>query len=175
MYHILRRSLIRRYRDVVNDGDAEERFDVGIVGLGLEGVPEEDDEVDETFGDLGAYLLVAAERAGEVALYVQTGGVRHQFGGGARAAEFEFGQRGLVGQRPLDHLVFFVVMRYKRHSELFLHIFCLLIGCFTLSTVCFGVQRLLFLSYHNNAYCRRRAHRDNGQHNGKRQVSFLPA
>jgi hypothetical protein len=31
-----------------------------VVWLGFEGVPEEDDEVDATFGDRGSDLLVAA-------------------------------------------------------------------------------------------------------------------
>ena len=48
-----------------DDRDAEQRFDVDVMGLGLELVPEEDDEVDAPFGDTRADLLVAAERSAQ--------------------------------------------------------------------------------------------------------------
>jgi len=52
-------------RDVADDGKSKERFDVDVVWLGLKRIPEEDDEVDPSFGDCGADLLVAAEGAAE--------------------------------------------------------------------------------------------------------------
>ena len=39
-----------------------ERFNIRIMGLGLKGIPEEDQEVDLVADDLGADLLVAAKR-----------------------------------------------------------------------------------------------------------------
>jgi hypothetical protein len=59
--HKVRGRAVARDRHVVDDCDPEERLDIDIVGVRLERVPEEDDEVDPTFGDRGTDLLVAAE------------------------------------------------------------------------------------------------------------------
>ena len=53
---------VARDRDVPDDGDPEQCPDVRVVGLRLERVPEEDEEVDVARGDHRAELLVAAER-----------------------------------------------------------------------------------------------------------------
>ena len=60
MYHIIGSGFVGGDGDVVDHRDPEQRFDVGVVGLGLERIPEKDDEVDLPFRDLGADLLVAA-------------------------------------------------------------------------------------------------------------------
>ena len=52
------------HRDVPDGGDPQQCLDVGVVRLRLERVPEEDQQVDAALGDLGADLLVAADRAG---------------------------------------------------------------------------------------------------------------
>lgn len=52
--------------NVIDLRDAQKCLHVGIMGLRGEGVGEEDDDVDMSFGHLGAYLLIAAERTAEV-------------------------------------------------------------------------------------------------------------
>ncbi len=51
-------------RHVVDVTHPEERGDVGFVGLGGQGVTEEDDAVDGLVGDLAGDLDVATERPG---------------------------------------------------------------------------------------------------------------
>lgn len=53
-------GLIHGDRDIPEDGDTQECFDVRIVRLGGEGIPEEDEEVEALLGDLCADLEIAA-------------------------------------------------------------------------------------------------------------------
>jgi len=46
--------------DVPEDREAEQGLDIGVVGLGGEGVPEEKEEVEFRFGDHGPNLGIAA-------------------------------------------------------------------------------------------------------------------
>ena len=74
---------VARDRRVVDDGDPQQRLHVDVVRVRLERVPEEDHEVDAPFGDRGADLLVAAERAAEEAVHLQAELVGEQRAGGA--------------------------------------------------------------------------------------------
>src|SRR5262245_7622383 len=56
------RGAIAGDRDVIDDGQAQQRLDVDVVWMRGEGIPEEDDEVDSPVGDGGADLLIAAQR-----------------------------------------------------------------------------------------------------------------
>jgi hypothetical protein len=56
---------VARDGDVVDDRDAKKGFDVHVVGVRLERVPEEHDRIDSSLGNRGADLLVSAERAAE--------------------------------------------------------------------------------------------------------------
>ena len=67
--HEIRRCLIVCDRDVVDLGDPKKRLHVRIVGLGGQGVGEENNEVDATLHDLRADLLVTAERTAVIAFY----------------------------------------------------------------------------------------------------------
>ena len=58
----VRRGAVAGDGSVVDDGNAQQRLDVDVVGLGLERVPEEDDEVDALFDNACADLLIAPER-----------------------------------------------------------------------------------------------------------------
>src|SRR5450631_908864 len=58
--------------DVPHGSDTQQRFNVWVVRLRLQRVPKEDEQIDLTFGDLGADLLVAAHRAREKAVHMQT-------------------------------------------------------------------------------------------------------
>lgn len=110
--------------NVIDNGDAQECLDVGIVRLGLQGIPEKDDDVDLPFGDLCADLLIAAERARKIAFDLQPRRFGNEFCRRARAAKVELGKRFLIGDRPLNDLVFLVVVRDERDG-LFLQNFFL--------------------------------------------------
>ena len=58
--HKVRRGLVVGDGDVVDLGDAQQRLYIRVVGLGGEGIGEEDHKVDPSFYDLGADLLVTA-------------------------------------------------------------------------------------------------------------------
>jgi len=49
----------------VDDGNPQQRLDVDVVRLRLERIPEEDHEIDPSFHDARADLLVAAERTAQ--------------------------------------------------------------------------------------------------------------
>ena len=62
-------------------GDPEQGLDV--VWMGLEWVPEEDDQVDSVLRDRGAHLLVTAERSAEITMHGQTEVIADQCARGA--------------------------------------------------------------------------------------------
>ena len=66
--HEICRCLIICDRDVVDLGDTKKRLHVRIVGLGSQGIGEENNEVDAPLHDLRADLLVTAERTAVIAL-----------------------------------------------------------------------------------------------------------
>lgn len=96
--------------DVVDGDDPHEGLHVRIVGLGLKGVPEEDDFLDALVGDLGSDLKVPAQRAGEVLLHLEPGGVLNHLGGMPGSAEEVMGKLFFVLHGPSDHFGFLVVM-----------------------------------------------------------------
>lgn len=124
MDDIISGSLVGGNGNVIDNGDAQECLDVGIVRLGLQGIPEEDDNVDLPFGDFCADLLIAAERARKIAFDLQPRRFGNEFCRRARAAKVELGKRFLIGDRPLNDLVFLVVVRDERDG-LFLQNFFL--------------------------------------------------
>lgn len=58
--HEIGGGFVDGHRDVVDLGDSHQGFYVWVVGLGGQGVGEEDDEIDDAFHDFGSDLLVAA-------------------------------------------------------------------------------------------------------------------
>ena len=110
--------------NVIDNGDAQECLDVGVMRLGLQGIPEKDDDVDLPFRDFCADLLISAERARKIAFDLQPRRFSNEFGRRARAAKVELGKRFLIGDRPLNDLVFLVVVRDERDG-LFLQNFFL--------------------------------------------------
>ena len=74
-------------RDIVYLGDAEEGFYVRVMWLGCEGIGEEYDEIDASFDDFCADLLVSSERTAVVAFDRETGGFGDHSGGCSCAAE----------------------------------------------------------------------------------------
>ena len=89
------------------------------MGLGLERVPEEDDEIDGAFRDLGADLLVPAKRA---ALELDDGrleGFLEKNAGSAGSAGGEqlmLSEKAAVEARPLEKVLFLVVVGDERDS-----------------------------------------------------------
>ncbi len=82
--------------------------------LGLQGVPEEHQEVDPALGDRGADLLVTAQRSAEEAVDGQA-----ELGGQQRArrpgcVKLMGAQRLNVEPRPLEHVRLAVVVRDQR-------------------------------------------------------------
>lgn len=146
--------------NVIDNGDAQKRFDVGVMRLGLQGIPEKDDDVDLPFRDFCADLLISAERARKIAFDLQPRCLGNEFGRRARTAKVESGKRFLIGDRPLNDLVFLVVVRDERDG-LFLQNFFLrlyIVSTFSfiipqLSPLCqtvgniFRTQTLFFLQF----------------------------
>lgn len=76
-------DLVAGEGDVPEDGDAEESFDVWVVGLSGEGVPEEEEGVELFFCEMGTDLEVAAHGAAEVAVDCAVEGSGEETAGGA--------------------------------------------------------------------------------------------
>src|SRR6516225_4531566 len=80
------------------------------MGLGFHGVPEEDEDVDLSFGDPGADLLVAAEWATQEPGDGLPQCLLDEGAGGAGSEELMPGEGGLVINGPFDEFAFFVVV-----------------------------------------------------------------
>jgi len=102
--------LIRREWNVVDIADAQEALDVGFVGVGAEGIDEEEDGADLAGGDAGGDLGVAAHRAGEQAFNFQAGGGGDALAGGACGDESERGKLGAVTLAEGDNFIFLFVV-----------------------------------------------------------------
>ena len=103
-------DLVAGEGDVPEDGDAEEGFDVGVVGLSGEGVPEEEEGVELFFGEMGTDLEVAAHGAAEVAVDGAVECCGEETSGGAGGGEGVRGEGVGVALGPCDELVFAVVV-----------------------------------------------------------------
>ena len=121
MYHVVGSGFVGRNGYVIHHGYPEQCFDIGIMGLGLERIPEKDDEVDLPFRYLRADLLVAAERSGELAMHVETGGVRNEFGCRTGAAKLKTREGIAVLHSPAHHFGFLIVVRDERDAFDFFH------------------------------------------------------
>jgi len=62
---------------------AQQRHLIGFAGLCVDGIPEEQQQVDLIAGDAGCDLLIAALDPCQKALYLQARGLTDQFSGGA--------------------------------------------------------------------------------------------
>lgn len=81
--------------------------------LGLEGVPEEDQDVDAALGDPGADLLVAADRAAEEPGDRQAELELQQAAGGAGGVDRVVVQGFQVVLGPAEQVGLLVVVRYE--------------------------------------------------------------
>jgi len=85
-------AFIAGHRNVPHRRHAQQGLDVRVMGLGLEGVPEEHQQVDPLFGDLRSQLLIAAQRAADHAFHRQPQAFAQQQPGGAGGDQLMFGQ-----------------------------------------------------------------------------------
>jgi hypothetical protein len=99
--------------DIPGYGQTEKGLDIGVMRLRFHGVPEEDKNVDLSFGYTGADLLVTAERAAEVPGDGLSERLLYERAGGAGAEELVFGEGALIIDSPLDKFGFFVVVSYE--------------------------------------------------------------
>lgn len=96
--------------NVPQHGDAQERFDIGIVRLSSERVPEEDQHVEIAFGDLHADLKVATQRTTEefgdrmTQFFLQKGTCS------AGGTELELLEGGAVFAGPANDVAFLMIV-----------------------------------------------------------------
>lgn len=103
-------GFICRYRHVMDVADPEQGGDVRLVGLGGQGVPEEDNQIHFLGGNAGADLQVAAKWAGQVAFHIQSGIFPEDSSGGSGCYQVMLGEKGLMLFGKGQHFVFFPVM-----------------------------------------------------------------
>ena len=89
---------------------AQQRHFVGLTGLCVDGVAEEQQQVDLVAGNAGRDLLVAALHPGQKTLYLQAGGLGNQFAGSAGRHQFMLAQNTAVRRAELNHQLLFGVM-----------------------------------------------------------------
>ena len=107
---------IHRAGDVPKDGEAKQGFDVGVVRLGSERVPEEDQGVDALLGDGGTDLLIAADRTAEEAVNGKRERIGDHAAGRAGAEEFVFREGVAMKAGPGEERVLFVIVRDERDA-----------------------------------------------------------
>jgi hypothetical protein len=100
--------------NVVEDGDAQERAHVGLVRMGLERIPEEDEHVELARGDERADLLVTAERAALEPGHLEVPPLRDEPAGGPRGDEVVLAQDRLVVADPREQVFLAAVVRDER-------------------------------------------------------------
>ena len=84
--------------------------------LGFEWVPEEDDEVDASFGDRGPDLLVAAERPTQEPMYGQIEFIGDERAGCSGRLQLVLGERSAIEACPFDEIGFAVVVGDQRDA-----------------------------------------------------------
>ena len=106
----VRRRAVAGYGDVVDHCDAQQRLDVDVVRVRLQRIPKEDDGVDLALRDLGADLLVAAERTALQLLDGQVQVLLQEPAGRAGCDEVVAGQGVPVEARPFEQVLLLVVV-----------------------------------------------------------------
>ena len=117
----VRRRAVARDRAVVDHGDPQQRLDVHVVGLGLQRVPEEDDDVEAPLGDARADLLVATERPAQEPVDRQAEGVLDDAPGGAGGVELVLLEGAAVEAGPVEQVPLAVVVRDERDPLAIVH------------------------------------------------------
>jgi hypothetical protein len=94
----------------MDDRNSQERFDIDVVGLWLQRVPEKNDEIDPPLGDTGPYLLVTAERPAQKPGHLQPQLARQQPTGGAGRVKLVLRKSAGIVPRPFEQIEFAVVV-----------------------------------------------------------------
>lgn len=98
-------------RRIVNEGEPQERLHIDIMRHGIEWIREEDEEIDLSFRDHGADLLVAAERAGLHESNAEVGArIADECSGRRRADQLMGAQERLMADDPVSEGLFLFVM-----------------------------------------------------------------
>ena len=95
----------------------QERRNVGLVGLGCQGVAKENNKVELTSGKHCSDLLVAAERAAVKASYGKSRALGNHFCRSSRSAEEMMLKYLLIFKTPCYKLLFFIVVGNKGDKE----------------------------------------------------------
>jgi len=98
-------------RDIAGNRDPEKGFDVGIVRMWLQRVPQEHQQVDLALGDAGADLLVTAVRAAQEAGGWQARLLLQEVTRRGRREQLVTGQQIQVVPGPLEHVPLLVAVR----------------------------------------------------------------
>src|SRR5688572_17009091 len=104
------RRAITRNRDVVDNGNAQQRLDIDVVWMGLQRIPEEDDEIDSPLDDARANLLVAPQRPAQEAGHREAQVARDQGSCRPGGAEVMMRERAPVIARPVEQIELAIVM-----------------------------------------------------------------
>jgi drug/metabolite transporter (DMT)-like permease len=107
---------VARRRNVADHGDPEKGLHIDVVRLRLQGIPEEDQEVDPPLGDRGADLLIAAERTAEEPVHFKTKLTREQRTGRPGRVQLVGRQRVAIEPGPFEHFRFAIVVRDQRDA-----------------------------------------------------------
>ena len=103
--------------NVVNVAQAQQVDVVRLVGLCVQRVAEEDEQVYLVAGNAGGELLVAALRSAQKTLYVKPGSLCDQFSGGAGGAYFMVAQNTAVCDTELNHKLLFRIVSNKCYIQ----------------------------------------------------------
>ncbi len=98
-------------RDVVHITQAQQGHLIGLAGLCIDGVAEEQQQIDLIAGDAGRDLLVAALDARQEPLHLQARGLGDHLAGRTGGHQFMLAQDPAVCRTELNHQLLFGVMR----------------------------------------------------------------
>ena len=108
-------------RDIPDGGDAQEGPHVGVVRMRLQRIPEKDQDIDAAFGDPGADLLIAPQRAALKLVDIGLKLLLQEVAGRLCRVQLMLKQEPFVEQRPLQQVGFLVVVGHERDSLSLLH------------------------------------------------------
>ncbi len=108
---------VSAYRNVVNIAEPQQVHFVRLMRLGAQRVSEKQQQVYLIAGNTGAYLLISALGAAQIALYVKPCGLSDHLACSSCSAKIVAGQHTAVGNAELHHKFFFCVMSYKSNIQ----------------------------------------------------------
>src|SRR5260221_3031854 len=107
----VRRGAVTGHRDIPDHGDAQERSHIGIVRVRLQWVPEENEEIDLTLGDLRPDLLIAAQWSALQLVDVDSQLMFEQLATGSGGVQNVLSEQLSIIGCPLQEILLLVVVR----------------------------------------------------------------